>query len=288
MSGFTASNSRIRVVETVNNVDETVFDTDNDMPHIIGTAYVANQTVDFDNLTQTQNYVQDVCAPTYTNEFVLQYVPATWEYVPVYEPAYWYYTQVRIPADYFTDPPYYGGYTWARVTDPSQFYYERVYTPAYYQYGFEWVYDPCGTYVAQYQYSVDAEEYASTTNLVALPTDEDGNAVDVDFVIVQATGSRTTAGKDPRFNQALPTTVPTKTFSFQGSVLLESSGKANGDSWLRRIMSVYPSGGQLKLKIQESVAQLMRGTTDDGFPHISDSRSTYSFNFKVFFGRFKS
>lgn len=275
MSGFTASNSRIRVVETVNNVDETVFDTDNDMPHIVGTAYVANQTVDFDNLTQTQNYVQDVCAPTYTLELVQIYVPAQWTYQNVLVPAQWTWVWNWSSMSY------------QRVFIPATFANQRVYIPATFDWEYQWVFDPCGTYVAQYQYSVDAEEYSSVTNLTALPTDEDGNAIDIDFVIVQATGSRTTAGKDPRFNQALPTTVPSKTFSFQGSVLLESSGKANGNSWFRRIMSVYPSGSQLKLKIQESVAQLMRGTTDSGFPHINDTRSTYSFNFKIFFGKFR-
>jgi len=287
MSGFSATNSRIQVIETVNNVDETVFDTDNDMPHIVGTAYVANQTVDFDNLTQTQNYVQDVCAPTHTLENVQVYVPAQWTYQNVLVPAQWTYQSVYIPANYWTNPPYYGGFGFQRVFTPATYAVQRVYIPATFAFEYQWVYDPCGTYVAQYQYSVDAEEYASTTNLVALPTDEDGNAIDVDFVIVQATGSRTTEGKDPRFNQALPTTVPSKTFSFQGSVLLESSGKANGNSWFRRIMSVYPSGSQLKLKIQETVAQLTRGTTDSGFPHINDTRSTYSFNFKIFFGKFR-
>jgi hypothetical protein len=275
MSGFTASNSRIRVVETVNNVDETVFDTDNDMPHIVGTAYVANQTVDFDNLTQTQNYVQDVCSPTYTLELVYVYIPAQWNYEYVLVPGQW----------TFTYNWYFGSYQ--RVYTPASYELQRVYVPATFGFEYQWVFDPCGTYVAQYQYSVDAEEYSSVVNLTALPTDEDGNAIDIDFVIVQATGSRTTAGKDPRFNQAMPTTVPSKTFSFQGSVLLESSGKANGNSWFRRIMSVYPSGSQLKLKIQESVAQLMRGTTDDGFPHINDTRSTYNFNFKIFFGKFR-
>lgn len=264
MSGFYADNSRIRVIETVNNVDETVFDTDNDMPHIIGTAYIANQVVDFDNLTQTETFVENVCVPTYTNELVLVYVPT-----------YWYYELVYVWPNYFFGDP--GGYTYQRVTEY-----------AYYTYEWQWVYDPCGYYTPSYVYNVDAEEYASTTNLVALPTDEDGNSVDVDFIIVQATGSRTTGGKDPRFDQALPTTVPTKTFSFQGSVLLESSGRANGDSWFRRIMSVYSSGSQLKLKVQESIAALTRDVNDSAFPHINETRSTYSFNFKVFFGRFKS
>ena len=81
--------------------------------------------------------------------------------------------------------------------------------------------------------------------------------------------------------------MPSKTFSFQGSVLLESSGKANGDSWFRRIMSVFPNSGKLKLKIQESVATLYRGAQNQAFPHIGETRSTYSFDFKVFFGKFR-
>ena len=288
MSGFTATSSRIKVVDTVGNADETVFDTDSDMPHIIGSAYVSNKTVDFNNLTQTQTFVTNQCVATFTNELVLQYVPGSFDSVPVYVPGRWFYQQVRIPADYYTDPPYYGGYTYERVSFNPTSYYEFVYVPAFYQFGYEYVYDPCGYTTPVYQYNVDAEEYSSTSNLVALPTDENGNAVDIDFVIVQATGSRSVAGKDPRFNQSLPSTVPTKTFSFQGSVLLESSGKANGDSWMRRIMSVYPSGSNLKLQVQESIAALTRGATNSAFPHISESRSTYRFNFKIFFGRFKS
>ena len=275
MSGFTASNSRIKVVETVNNVDETVFDTDHDMPHIVGTTYLSGVAVDFDDLTETRNYIGEECSPTFTLEEVLIYNPATWENVMVWNPAVWdwaynwYYSS--------TDRVYTPGFTT----------FDRVYTPGFYSYGFEYVYNACGAYVPYYEYSVDAEEYSSVTNIANLPTDEDGTALDIDFVIVQATGSRTTAGKDARFNQALPTTVPTKTFSFQGSVLLESSGVANGDSWFRRIMSVYTSGSKLKLKVQETVASIDRGAYNSAFPHIDDTRSTYNFNFKVFFGKFR-
>jgi hypothetical protein len=275
MSGFTASNSRIRVVETVSNVDETVFDTDNDMPHIVGTTYLSNVAVDFDDLDETQNYVGEECSPTYTLETVLVWNPAVWDFTWVWNPGSW-------------DWVYNWSYsTTDRVSTYGFFSQERVYTPGFYEWQSEWVYDPCGTYVPYYEYSVDAEEYSSVTNIANLPTDEDGTALDIDFVIVQATGTRSTGGKDPRFNQALPTTVPTKTFSFQGSVLLESSGEASGDSWFRRIMSVYPSGSKLKLKVQESVKSISRGAYNTGFPHIDESRSTYSFNLKVFFGKFR-
>jgi len=239
MSGFTASNSRIKVIETVgtapNEVDQTVFDTDDDMPHILSTAYIQNVTVDFDDLTETAHYTGHVCAPT-------TFLEQVWGWSYEHNSFYWYW---------------------------------------------DYVYNPCGMYVPEYEYRIDPEEYSNITNLANLPADEDGNAIDIDFVIVQATGARTLAGKDPRFNQALPTTVPAKTFSFQGSVLLESSGKANGDSWFRRIMSIYPGNGKLKLKVQESVRTLARGAPNSAHPHINDTRSTYSFNFKVFFGKFR-
>jgi hypothetical protein len=252
-----------------------VFDTDNDMPHIVGTTYLSNVAVDFDDLDETQNYVGQECSPTYTLETVLVWNPAVWDFTWVWNPGSW-------------DWVYNWSYsTTDRVSTYGFFSQERVYTPGFYEWQSEWVYDPCGTYVPYYEYSVDAEEYSSVTNIANLPTDEDGTALDIDFVIVQATGTRSTGGKDPRFNQALPTTVPTKTFSFQGSVLLESSGEASGDSWFRRIMSVYPSGSKLKLKVQESVKSISRGAYNTGFPHIDESRSTYSFNLKVFFGKFR-
>jgi hypothetical protein len=275
MSGFTASNSRIKVVETVSNVDETVFDTDHDMPHIVGTTYLSGVAVDFDDLDETQNYVGQECSPTYELEWTLVYVPAVWYNFQTYTPGSW--TQTF---DWFYN-------SFSRETTYGFTTYHRETTDGFYEWSSEWVYDPCGTYVPYYEYSVDAEEYSSTTNIATLPTDEDGNNVAVDFIIIQATGTRSRNGKDPRFNQALPTTVPSKTFSFQGSVLLESSGEADGDSWFRRIMSVYTSGSNLKLKVQESVKSISRGANNSPFPHLDDTRSTYSFNLKVFFGKFR-
>ena len=275
MSGFNASNSRIRVVETVGGTDEEVFDTNNDMPHIIGTTYIQNSAVVFSDLTETRSYVGQECV----GEQVLNWT-FTWT------PGFTSYSRTTTPSQYNypTYNPYVGGsYTPGTWTNTS------TWNPSVYQRDpVSWSYDPCSYTTPVYNWHVDAGENSTTTNLATLPTDEDGNAVDVDFIIVQATGSRSTNGKDPRFNQALPTTVPTKTFSFQGSVLLESSGRANGDSWFRRIMSVYTSGNKLKLKTQESVAQLNRDANNSAFPHVGESGSTYNFNFKVFYGRFKS
>jgi len=223
MSGFTANNSRIHVVETVSSVDQTVFDTNDDMPHIVGTATLSNVTADFAVMT-VSTYATGVVIPN-----CIYYPPAN---------------------RYFS--------------------------------------------CAETDANIVPRESSTVTDIANLPTDEDGNAVAIDFVIVQATGVRTLAGKDPRFNQALPTTVPPKTFSFQGSVLLESSGTASGASWLRRIVSVYPSGTKLKMKVQESIGFLARNAPYNPvhgpvttFPHYADTRSTYSFTFKVFYGKFR-
>jgi hypothetical protein len=284
MSGFYADNSRIRVLETVGGTDETVFDTDEDMPHIVGTATVNNVSVDFADLTQTQSYsFYDYCSSNTCvgTEWVFEYnyTAGFYQLASRYVSAQWYWE-----TDYWTWPSssqrvYVSGFTeWFYEWVPATYSYDRVTNT---------VYDACCESTV-YVYDIDARESANTQNLATIPVDEDGNTIPVDFIVVQATGSRTRNGKDPRFDQALPTTVPSKTFSFQGSVLLESSGKANGDSFMRRIMSVFVSGGQLKLKSQESVATLRRGANDSAFPHADESRSTYNFNFKVFFGRFKS
>lgn len=285
MSGFYADNGRIRVIETVNSADETVFDTDENMPHIVGTAEVSGVTVDFSNLTQTQTYqFTDFCSSNTC-------IGYEWNFIYTYHPPYWYYTPNYIPGtwNYERTYSYFQGWTYQRVSTPGRFEYVRATDPAFFTYEREFVtvYDACCV-TQMYQYNVDARETSSTQNIAPLPVDEDGNTIPIDFIVVQATGVRTTNGKDPRFNQALPTTVPAKTFSFQGSVILESSGRANGDSFLRRIMSVFVSGDQLKLKTQESVGSLARGAYNSGFPHVAESKSTYSFSLKVFFGRFKS
>lgn len=285
MSGFYADNSRIRVLETVNGVDETVFDTDENMPHIVGTANVNSVAVDFTNLTQTTSYsFTDYCSSNscigYEWNYVTNYTYPKWFYDSRYVFGTWTYERTY---------SYFQGWTYQRVSTYGFTEYFRVYEPGFYTYSREFVtvFDACCV-SAVYITNIDPRESSNTQDLATIPVDEDGNTIPVDFIVVQATGSRTTAGKDPRFNQALPSTVPTKTFSFQGSVLLESSGKANGDSFMRRIMSVFVSGGKLKLKTQESVGALARGANNATFPHAAESRSTYNFNFKVFFGRFKS
>lgn len=279
MSGFYASNSRIRIIDG----NDEVFDTDANMPHIIGTADVLGHTVDFADLTQTQVYAgYDPCAgyeqvPVWTYETT--YVPGNWYYVAQYNPGSWSYQRVY---DYFQ------GWTYQRVYTAPFTTYQRVYEPPYYSTQRVFYYD-WACYGADYfVYNIDAREYSATDTLVSMPTDEDGNPVDVDFIIVRATGARTLDGSDPRFSEYFVSTVPPKSFSFQGSALLEASGLPNGTSWLRRIMSVVVDNATntIKLRRQESVASIQREQYNS--PFGLNNRSTFSFNFKIFFGRFKS
>jgi hypothetical protein len=255
MSGFYASNSRIRVLDTVGDVDETVFDTNEDMPHIVSTSYITDVEVEFSNLTQTANYDNYNSCKTIGFGFFIYYYFDCYSYTQCYS----YYPEV--------------------ICEPAEF---CLFTSDYYDY-----YYCIGD--NEYRYSIDAKEYSTNINIVDLPKDEDGNTIDVDFVIIQATGSRTVSGKDPRFNQTLVSTVPGKTFSLQGSMFLEGTGRTNGSSWLRRIMSVVVdnTAGKLKLKGQESVDTLYHPNVDTGFNNTA-TKSVFKFNFKVFFGRFKS
>jgi hypothetical protein len=289
MAGFTTSNNNIKVTENVTvggtTVEETVMDTGSDMPHIVGTTYLANQTVDFSNMGQTQSYAGiDYCSSNSCIGFEWNFVftPGfyTYELQYVYVPGEWSFERTW---------SYFGGWSYERVYYPSQFYTEYVltYVPSTYTREYVTVFDAC-CWTEYYIYSINARESSSTTNIANLPTDEDGNAIDIDFIIVQATGSRTLAGSDPRFSQTFVTGVAPKTFSFQGSVLLEAAAETNGNSWMRRIMSVFVnnSTGKLQLQQKESIRSINRSGYDSAFA-TGSTRSTFSFNLKVFFGRFK-
>lgn len=251
MSGFYADNSRIRVLDTVNEADQTVFDTDENMAHIIGTAEHEVE-VAFTNLTQTQRYHGfDPCG------FVIPitYGPFSEEYCYGWETCSYLYGE----CDYFEQC---FSYMWFETEDLCV----------------------GATY---YKYYTDAREVAETQDICALPTDEDGNAMDVDFVIIQATGSRTTTGNDPLLQQAFVSSVPGGTFSLQGSMFLEGANKSNGTPWFRRICSVVVdnANGKLKLKRQESATSIGHPGIDTSFS--LSAKSVFNFTFKIFFGRFK-
>lgn len=260
---FFASNNRIRVTDG----SDTVFDTNEDMPHIIGTAYVSDVAVTYSNIPSTQvfYYAGQECLPNppscspnppwcSDNPPFCIYSFCSYDY---------YYGSYFCPPPFcYTNPPF-------CLSNPPF----CLPTP-----------DFCLPFIV-YQPQYTAREFSADANIVDLPTDEDGGVVPIDFIVIQASGSRTTAGRDARLERSFLSTVPSGTFSFQGSMLLESSSRDNGTSWFRRIMSVFVnnSTGKLVLRRQETVST----RTTEGKATGSEA-STFSFNFKVFFGRFKS
>ena len=273
MSGFYADNSRIRVIETVDvngaDVDETVFDTDENMPHIIGTAEINSFEVAFPDLAKTTVYSgYDPCAYTYWYIYYYVYYDYVCESVP--EQSCW------------SSCYYYPSYSCSEYC--YNYYSLNCYSVPVSGTGTEEV---C-VGVDYYKERLTASESSDYYDLCDLPTDEDGTTMDVDFIVVQADGARTAAGTDPRFSENFITTVPPNTFSFQGSAFLEGAGRPNGTSFLRRIISVVLSGGKVKLRKQQSVDSIDSADTAANTTLNGNNASTYNFNFKIFFGRFKS
>ncbi len=267
---FFASNSRIRVLDTNG---DTSFDTNEDMPHIIGTAYVTNVGVTFTNMSTTNVYwyyfdcAYYMFTPDYCrNEMVNQPNP-DYCYYESYEYCFYYYSGYE---------SCYTNYNRVCQYNPPYVYYERICVPN----------PPTCVGMDYYQKQYIAREVSGVQDVVSLPVDEDGNPIDIDFIIIQATGSRTKAGVDQRISSNFLSTVPSGTFSFQGSALLESSARDDGSSWFRRIISVVVdySDHKLKLKKQETVGT--RKTEKESF--TPNEYSNFNFNFKIFFGRFKS
>jgi len=115
-------------------------------------------------------------------------------------------------------------------------------------------------------------------------------------VVIQANGSRTVNGQDNRMQQSFLSAVPPETFSFQGSMILESSLRDDGSSWFKRIISLFVNNTTKKLVLRKQETVGARDVTDpdkltNGYPtkySTGNESSTFNFNFKVFFGRFKS
>lgn len=270
---FEASNSRIKVTDTNNQV---VFDTDENMPHIVGTQYIANVSVSYPNIPSSQVY--HMTLPYYT-----YYCPPAYLVIePVYPPC-----ETGYVFAYDCSPNYCGPDVFYCPEYCYSYFYTTYYCPPSYinQY---YVTPPCVTetfYSDTYQAQYAATEYSATQILANYPTDENGANVDVDFIIVQASGSRTVAGQDTIIGQSLLTTVPGGTFSFQGSVLLESAGLADGKSYLRRILSLFLDNTNKKVVLKKQASTRVATTGQASEPSMA---STFNFNFKIFFGRFKS
>ncbi len=266
---------------------DTIFDTDENMPHIVGSAYIADVAVNYPNPTGEQAFLGYIVVPNVVfvdpppyYEYACTYgeiSPGSFYSVYVYDPGYYdFFTGVFSPGYsyiYFVyEPPVYGVICGTTLVDPPGFY-ETQYVD-----------------VPTYGFVISANEYDSTVAIADSPVDEDGSSISIDFLIVQATGSRSVAGSDPITNTSIYTSLPSGTMSFQGSILLETGGNVDGTSWLRRIISVGINNatGKLTIRNQSSNASV---TANPGSFETTGSysiASNFLMSFKVFFGRFKS
>lgn len=271
---FTASNARILV--TAGSPAETIFDTDENMPHIVGSVYLASVEVAFPNVGNTTQYHETITTP----ETGYYYAAAYSTYSTVEATAQYWYSSYSY--DYYfnqiTETINYVGATYQVV---------ETYIAAVFS---SFVYYVSTDY---YQYHLSASEYDATVDLANLPADEDGSYMNIDFIVVLASGSRSVAGTDPVVDQSITTTLPSGVFSFQGSALLEAAGRIDGSSWLRRIISLAFNNTTKKLTLRKmsSVATVASGDiyevgTNGSAP--ASIASTFAVNLTVFFGRFKS
>ena len=190
---FYASNSRIRVLDGT----DTVFDTNENMPHIVAISET-DQTVSFGNIPSTSVY-------WYTN-YCAYYI---------YQPDYC-YMQYNCDLVYKCDytPGYYTyqfvcGYNYSFGSYSCG--YQSVYVPStyycYYTYYCHLDYicnpnPPLCQAVDYQQWRYNAGEYSTDVNILDLPTDESNNPISIDFIVVQASGTRTSDRKSTRLNSS--------------------------------------------------------------------------------------
>ena len=272
---FFASNNRIRVLDDT----DTVFDTENNMPHIVGTAYVTNVGVTFSNIPSQEVFYFYLESCAYNFPSCAYNLPSCVFTPGVCPPTPFFFC----PAGQFCLPP---------LPPPCSFPVQTC-TPV----------APTCTAVPPFCFSIPqyapqyiAREVSGDQVVVDLPVDEDGNPISIDFVVIQANGSRTVNGQDNRMQQSFLSAVPPETFSFQGSMILESSLRDDGSSWFKRIISLFINNTTKKLVLRKQETVGARNVTDpekltNGYPtkySTGNESSTFNFNFKVFFGRFKS
>ena len=290
---FFASNSRIRVLDA----SDTVFDTNENMPHIVGTATVT-ANVSYGNISATQVYwystaFEESNAPycsynspycTYSPTPPTCYPVWCWDNPPYCQDAWCFDFCFSEPCFPAYCPPPYCSYNPPYCPEPYCSYNSQTAycnpTTDYCVYNFPYTY-----YVDTYMPRYTAREVSTDTNIADLPNDENGNPISIDFIVIQASGSRTVAGTDARIQTSFQTSVPAGTFSFQGSALLESSARDDGSFWLRRIISLFVNNTTKKVVLRKQETVGARDTYDYG---TGGEASSYSFSFKLFFGRFKS
>lgn len=271
---FSASNNRILVTDGA----ATVFDTNDDIPHILATAsYSLSVNFPTPSSQQVMTYI-DPCGttqPVYVCRYETQYIcrdvyGCTNDYVctPTSEcgiDAFGNYScTTGQSCGYVTTCGYTSqcGYESVQICG-----FENQCAPVYY---FDWQYNPL--------------EWSQTYVLGDLPYGIDSN-----FVLVKATAVRASVGGTNYYGN-LQATVGSETFAFQGSALLEAGGRSDGTRFLSRIISVYADNSSKKLMLEARHSNGLVDPPTGGLPSDGSLRSlasSFNINLSVYFGRFR-
>jgi hypothetical protein len=269
---FVASNNRIRVVDN----GATVFDTDDDMPHILGTGtYSLTVTFPQPSLSaridvvprQEYKYVETyVCRDVVTQQYQCKTVCG-------YETTYSY----QCSSDFMGNTSC--GYV------PVTTYVCRNqcgYVPVSNRVcGFEGSWQWVTVYDNVQTQSYNSLEWSQQYILGDLPFGQSCN-----FFLIKATAVRTATGGTKAQPGDLIATVGNETFSFQGSALLEAGGQQSGSRFLSRIISVIPDNVNKKL-----ILEAKHSNNYYDMPWASGAArslsSTFAVTLTVYFGRFR-
>lgn len=326
---FYASNNRIRVTDN----GATVFDTNDDIPHILGrgtyqvtvdfpdaprrgvTYIIPNHHQEYRNVcnwqwveTCNQQYVcrnvcafENVCSDVYECNQVCNY-----QTVCGYETVCEYQYSCSHEYDPFSDSynyvcrndyvcnqqhvceqQYVCNQVCGYVQKCSDQYvcrdvcgFENVCTTTYQNVcAYEWV------WVDQVVYDEDylAYDWTGTYVLGSLPYNQN-----INFLLIKATAIRTIVGGTSQKPGDLASTVGSQTFAFQGSALLEATGKEDGSRFLSRIISVYPDNVNkelvLEAKHSNNTYPFVYGA---GLGRLRSLASRFVITLDVYFGRFR-
>lgn len=274
---FYASNNRILVTDN----SATVFDTNDDMPHILGQSTFTQEVVFPTPVAYTVNTgleVVSVTVPEYQCTYNFQQVCTT-NYVCTYD-----YVNVCTPS-FSCTTDYMGNLSCGTVDSCS---YQMVsncgnVTDCRYEnvQSCSWGSRTDTSYVQHYGTAYYPLDWSTSIVLARLP-----NLIDCNFLL-----SKVSSVKNYSNEISLMTKVSSlgpDTFAFQGSALVEIAGQGGANSSMSRIISIYPDnvGKNLILEARHSsIAMSPPGVPNDVYN--GGIQSSYTLTITVYYGRFR-
>ena len=260
---FFAENNRIRIT---NQAGETIFDTDTPMPHIVqqlsGTVTHTFPDVPHRTDGSQSSSTTNLCTTTETR-YECEYVTEC-DYVEVCEPDF--FGEIRCRDEF-------------RCEQVRECTFNTYIVPI-----------PFGTYTWNISSVVDASEREWTYKIGDI-----SDSVNADFIVVTMNGNRTGAGSHFEYGTFVSALPASKDVAGNGSAILESSFLSGGQSWLRRIVSVYVSGSAVYAQFKHSsrarndlYSREVFGSCFPGaqYPPGYNTSSSFSISFTVQVGKF--